>query len=156
MNISIRRPANLFLLLLIVSIPGSAIATESADALSGKYRLHFEQTSKSCGEEIPPVDVDVAFVFSENQVSLRLPSEFLGFSLLELKYDSDSGEFNDRLQQSVNLGPVQGELSLQIEGRITGQGENPEVVYNFNFDKTVAEDPDWNCRVTGKGTARKL
>jgi hypothetical protein len=155
-NFSIRRLATLFPLLLIASVPGSAFAAQSVDGLSGKYRLHFEQTSKSCGEKLPPVEVDVTFVFSATQVNLKFPSGFLGFNLLDLKYDPESGEFNDRLQQTVNLGSVQADLSLQVEGRVKGKDKNPEVVYEITFDKKVAEDPDWNCRVTGKGTARKL
>jgi hypothetical protein len=45
---------------------------------------------------------------------------------------------------------------LTVEGKVEKQGKKPEIVYQITFDKEVAEDPDWNCKVTGKGRARKL
>lgn len=143
------------LLFFLAGLHSSSLAAQSTEELSGDYRLHFEQTSKSCGAKIAPVDVDVALVFSGSNVRMKFPSSFLGISILDTKFNPQSGTFNEQLKQRVNLGPVEADLMLTIKGEIINLGDDAEIRYEVIFDK-IADDPDWNCKVTGKGRARKL
>jgi len=151
----LNRVVLLFFMFSTISIYSAGSAALSTDALSGEYRLHFEQVSKSCGSKISPVDVNVEFVFSESNVTMKFPSGFLGIDILNAKFDSQTGSFNDQLKQSVNLGSTQANLTLNINGKLANQSSNPEIRFDVSFDKT-ADDPDWNCKVTGKGVAKKL
>ena len=147
--------ATVVFLLPLIGIQSTGMAAESAASLSGDYRLHFEQSSKSCGTEIGPVEVIVTLDFSESSVAMRFPSEFLGVKFLEAEFDSQTGTVNDHLEQRVSLGPTEATLTLDIEGSLVSQGDNTEIHYEVSFDK-IADDPAWNCKVTGKGRIIKL
>lgn len=104
---------------------------------------------------IAPVDVNVSITFSDSHVRMNFPSGFLGINLLNAKFDPQTGTFSDQLQQRVSLGATQADLSLKIKGKVMSNGGNTDVNYQVSFDKR-ADDPDWNCKVEGKGHARKL
>jgi hypothetical protein len=92
-------------MLVLAVAPGPSSAAQSTDTLSGNYRLHFEQTTKSCGQKIPPLDVDVAFEFSRSNVSMKFPSGFLGISLLDVKFNPGTGIFKDQLMKRSAWAP---------------------------------------------------
>ena len=139
----------------LISIQSVVTAAQSPASLSGDYQLHFEQTSKTCGDKISPVDVKVTINFSDTDVTMKFPSGFLGINILKAKYNSQAGTFNDQLEQSVSLGAVQATLGLDIKGKLVKQGSNSDIRFEVSFTKT-AVDPEWNCKVTGKGSAKKL
>lgn len=150
-----QRAATVVVLLLLIGVQNSGMAAESPASLSGDYRLHFEQTSKSCGGKISPVDVNVTLNFSDTNVAMSFPSGFLSINFLEAKFDPQTGTVNDHLEQRVSLGPTEANLTLDIKGNIVSQDNNTEFLFEVSFDKT-ADDPAWNCKVTGKGRAIKL
>ena len=158
MNVLSRRPVLFASLLLFVATQGydpfARAAPATPDSLSGNYRLHFEQTSKSCSAMISPVDTNVTLTFSDSSVTMKFPQGFLGIQLLEASYDPKKGKLQDRLEKRVSLGPTQATLVLDIDGNVK-RSQIPEVRYEIVFDK-IADDPAWNCKVTGKGSARKL
>ncbi len=155
MKTVLHQVATAILLLFLISIPNAIIAAQSPASLSGDYQLHFEQTSKTCGDKISPVDVKVTINFSDTDVTMKFPSGFLGINILKAKYNSQAGTFDDQLEQSVSLGTVQATLALDIKGKLVKQGSKTEIRFEVAFSKT-ADDPDWNCKVMGKGSAKKL
>lgn len=70
-------------------------------------------------------------------------------------YDSKAGTVSDHLEQRVSLGPTEATLSLDIKGNLVNRDSKPEIRYEISFNKT-ADDPDWNCKVRGKGRINKL
>ena len=155
MKTAFQRLVTVIFLFPLISIQNAGMAAQSPDSLSGDYRLHFEQTSKTCGVKISPVDTNVTLNFSDANVSMKFPRGFLGINLLNAKFDSQTGTVNDHLEQRISLGPTEATLTLAIKGNLVNQGKNPEIHYQVSFDKT-ADDPAWNCKVTGKGWAKKL
>jgi hypothetical protein len=155
MKAALKQIGMIILLLTLVNIQNVGMAAQSAESLSGEYQLYFEQTSKTCGNKINPVDLRVTINFSDVDVTLRFPSGFLGIDILTAKYDAQTATFDDQLQQSVNLGPVKAILALDIKGKLVKQSANPVIEFDISFSKT-ADDPDWNCKVTGQGRAKKL
>lgn len=147
--------ATIFFIFTLSSTQNISLAAPSPESLSGNYNLHFEQTSKSCGAKISPVDVDVAINFSDSRINMKFPSGFLGINILDAKYDSQNGTFKDQLKQRVNLGSTKANLTLDIKGKLVNQSSKPEIRFDITFNKT-ADDPDWNCKVKGKGLAKKL
>jgi hypothetical protein len=150
-----QKVATVVFLLPLIGVQSAGMAAESAASLSGDYRLHFEQSSKSCGAEIGPVEANVTLDFSESSVAMSFPSGFLGINFLEAEFDPQTGTVNDHLEQRVSLGPTEATLTLDIEGSLVSQGDNIEIHYEVSFDK-IADDPAWNCKVTGKGRMIKL
>ncbi len=155
MKTTFQRIATVFFLFPVICIQNTAMAAQSPDSLSGDYRLHFEQTSKTCGAKISPVDINVTLNFSDTNVAMKFPSGFLGINFLDVNFDSQTGTVNDHLEQRVSLGPTEATLALDIKGKLVNRDSNPEIRYDVSFDKPAA-DPAWNCKVTGKGWARKL
>jgi len=155
MKTAFQRLVTVIFLFTLVSIQNAAMAAQSPDSLSGDYRLHFEQTSKTCGAKISPVDTNVTLNFSDSNVSMKFPRGFLGINLLNAKFNSQTGTVKDHLEQRVSLGPAEATLILDITGNLVHQGTNSEISYKVSFNKT-ADDPAWNCKVTGKGWAKKL
>jgi len=86
---------------------------------------------------------------------MKFPRGFLGINLLNAKFNSQTGTVKDHLEQRVSLGPAEATLILDITGNLVHQGTNSEISYKVSFNKT-ADDPAWNCKVTGKGWAKKL
>jgi hypothetical protein len=126
-----------------------------AESLSGTYRIHFEQTSKSCGPTIPPLETEVVLQFSNNRMRVKAAPGFLGVDVLEADFDRQRNEIRTHMTKRVNLGPTQAKLTLDLKGRVNEKGKKPEIQFETSFDKT-ADDPAWNCKVRGKGWARKL
>lgn len=155
MNTAFKYLATILFLFPLICIQNTGIAAQSPDSLSGDYRLHFEQTSKTCGTMISPVDINVTLKFSDTNVAMKFPRGFLGINVLNAKFDSQTGAVNDHLEQRVSLGPTEATLTLDIKGNLVNQDSNPEIRYEVSFVKT-ADDPAWNCKVAGKGQARKL
>jgi hypothetical protein len=149
------RLATIIFLFPLISIQNTGVAALSPDTLSGDYQLQFEQTSKTCGAKISPVDISVKLTFSESNVTMSFPSGFLGINFLNAKFNPQTGAINDHLEQRVNLGPTEATLALDIKGNLVDQDSNPEIRYDVSFNKT-ADDPAWNCKVKGKGRAKKL
>jgi hypothetical protein len=143
------------LLIVLMSAQNVGLAADSPASLSGDYRLRFEQTSKNCGPQIDPVEMEVTFTFSDTNVTMSFPNDFLGIDVLDAKFDPDTGTVSDQLQKSVSLGPTEAILSLDLQGNIVERGSDTEIHFEISFDKT-ADDADWNCRVTGEGRAVKL
>ena len=139
----------------LTGIQNASMAAPSAKSLSGNYQLHFEQTSKNCGAKISPVDVKVAIKFSDTHINMKFPSGFLGIDILDAKYNAQNGTFKDQLKQRVNLGTTKANLTLDVNGKLTNQSSKPEINFDVSFNK-VADNPDWNCKVQGKGLATKL
>jgi len=137
------------------SMQNISLAAVSAKSLSGDYQLHFEQTAKSCGAKISPVDVKVTVKFSDTNINMKFPSGFLGINILDAKYNAQNGTFKDQLKQNVNLGPTKADLTLDINGKLINQNSKPEIQFDISFNK-IADNPDWNCKVQGKGLATKL
>ena len=131
------------------------MAAPSPASLSGDYQIHFSQTDKNCGAKISPVDATVSINFSASSVTIKFPSGFLGINILKAKYDSQNGTFKDQIKQRVNLGSTEANLILDVNGKLTNQSDKPEIQFNISFNK-VADDPAWNCKVQGKGLAKKL
>lgn len=155
MKTAFQRLATILFLFPVICISNAAVAAQSPDSLSGDYRLHFEQTSKTCGAKISPVDIDVTLNFSDTNVAMKFPGGFLGINFLDAKFDPQTGTVNDHLERRVSLGPTEATLALDIKGKLVNRDTDPEIRYDVSFDKT-ADDPAWNCKVTGKGWARKL
>ena len=155
MNTTLQRFAMVILLLPIISIQNLSRAAPSPASLTGDYQLYFEQTSKTCGDKISPVEVKVRIIFSDSDVTMKFPSGFLGINILKAKYNSQAGTFDDQLEQRVSLGSVHATLALDIKGKLASQGGNSDIQFEVLFVKT-ADDPEWNCNVKGKGRARKL
>lgn len=155
MKTTFQRIAAVIFLFPLISIQNAGMAAQSPGSLSGEYRLHFEQTSKTCGAKISPVDINVTLNFSDTSVAMKFPSGFLGINFLDVDFDSKTGTVSDHLEQRVSLGPTEATLALDIKGKLVNRDSNPEIRYDVAFDKT-ADDPAWNCKVTGKGWARKL
>ena len=151
----LRQVAIIILLLPLISLQNLSRAAQSPASLSGDYQLHFEQTSKTCGDKISPVDVKVTINFSDTDVTMKFPSSFLGINILKAKYNPQSGTFDDQLEQSVSLGSIQATLAMAIKGKLVKQSGNSDIQFEVSFVKT-ADDPEWNCKVTGKGLAKKL
>jgi hypothetical protein len=150
-----QRLATVIFMFPLINIQNAALAAQSPSSLSGDYRLKFEQTSKTCGAKISPVDINVTLSFSESNVTMKFPRGFLGINILKAKFNPQTGAINDHLEQRVSLGPTEATLTLDIKGNLVNQDRNPEIRYDVSFDKT-ADDPAWNCKVTGKGQAKKL
>jgi len=150
-----QRVAAIIFLLPLFSILNLVSAAGSPASLSGDYRLHFEQTSKSCGAKISPVDINVTFNFSDTNVTMSFPNGFLGIDFLDAKFDPRTGIVTDHLQQLVSLGATEATLALDIKGNVVSEGTNTEIHFEVSFDKT-ADDSAWNCKVTGEGQATKL
>jgi hypothetical protein len=139
--------------ILLVTLMGSP--TRAANPLSGTYLLYYEQTFKSCGPKIAPVEVRVSVELIDSTMRVKAPDGFLGINIVEADFDAASGRFKRRVEKRVNLGPTQANLILDLKGRITKQGDKPEIQFEVLFDK-VGDDPAWNCKVEGKGRANKV
>ncbi len=150
-----QRAATVIVLLPLIGVQNLGLAAESPASLSGDYRLHFEQTSKTCGAEISPVDINITLDFSDTSVAMSFSSSFLGINFLEANFDPQTGIVDDHLEQRVSLGPTEANLTLDIKGKLVSRGDNTELLLEVSFDKT-ADDSAWNCKVTGKGSAVKL
>jgi hypothetical protein len=126
-----------------------------AGTLSGTYLLHFEQTSKSCGPKIRPVEMEVGLEVSNGRMHVTAPPGFLGIKMLEADFDSQRNEIKTHAKKRIDLGPTQATLTLDLKGRFAKKGDKPEIRFELAFDKN-ADDPSWNCKVAGKGWAKKL
>lgn len=143
--------ALLFLLL------GNALTPPAgaADPLSGTYLVRYEQTEKSCGPKIRPVEARVSIEVTADRLRVSWPEGFLGIQLIDVRFDPQQGGFADRISRRVDLGPTQATLTLDVNGHVIRKDEQPEIEFKVQFDKT-ADDPAWNCKVAGKGLARKI
>jgi len=126
----------------------------SPQALSGDYKLHFEQTAKDCGPRIDPVDINVSLRVTDGKLQVRFPSGFLGITVLEVDYDGSGDEIIQEFEQRVDLISTAATLKLTLRARVQTQAGRPQFNYTVVFAK-IADDPDWNCRVVGRGWARK-
>lgn len=134
--------------------PALAADAVSPQALAGNYRLHFEQTAKDCGPRIEPIDANISLRAVDGKLQVRFPTGFLGITVLEADYDGSRNEIIQEFEQRVDLGPTAATLKLTLRARIQTQAGRPQINYTVVFDK-IADDPDWNCRVSGRGWARK-
>jgi hypothetical protein len=141
------------LTILLITLMGNP--TRAANPLSGTYLLYYEQTFKSCGPKIAPVEVKVSVELMGNTMRVKAPEGFLGINIVEADFDAASGRFKRRVEKRVNLGSTQANLVLDLKGRISKQGDKPEIQFEVLFDK-VGDDPAWNCKVEGKGRANKI
>jgi len=152
---TIRLPVRALLLACALSLQtAQAAEAVSPQALSGDYELHFEQTAKDCGPRIDPVDINVSLRATNGKLQMRFPSGFLGITVLEADYDGSRDEIIKEFEQRVDLGSTAATLKLTLRARIHTQAGRPVLNYTVVFDK-IADDPDWNCRVVGRGWARK-
>lgn len=153
---TIRLPVRALLLACALSSQSAQAAEAvSPEALSGDYKLHFEQTAKDCGPRIEPVDINVSLHAADGKLQLRFPTGFLGITVLEVDYDGSGDEIIRDFEQRVDLGPTAATLKFTLRARVQTQSGRPQFSYTVVFDK-IADDPDWNCRVVGRGWARKL
>lgn len=143
------------LLAALVLIGIQANRTALAETLSGIYLLHFEQTLKSCGPKILPVEMKVGLEVLNGRMHLTAAPGFLGIKMLEADFDPQRNEIKTHVKKQVDLGPTQAILTLDLKGRVATEGDKPEIRFEVLFDKS-ADDPSWNCKVVGKGWAKKL
>jgi hypothetical protein len=135
---------------------GHATTATSADPLSGTYLLHFEQTSKSCGPTIKPVQTEVSLDVDGDTLRIRNLRGLFGVQIIEAVLDRRTGQFAQHVERRVDLGPTQANLTLDVKGEVSSrQKGGQEIRFDVTFDK-VADDPAWNCRVTGKGRASRI
>ncbi len=117
--------------------------------LSGAYKMQFEQTRKSCGDILQPLEVRVDLTVSGDQVKARLSKDFMGIRELTMSYDAGSGRLNARDSRQVKLADAQVELELDLDGTLTG-GEQPEFEFEARLSKT-GEDPSVDCEIEAQG-----
>lgn len=86
---------------------------------------------------------------------MKSPSGFPGINILNAKYNVQNGTFKDQLKHNIDPGPTKANLTLNINGKLINQYSEPEVQFDISFNK-FADNPDWNCKVQGKGSATKL
>jgi hypothetical protein len=122
-----------------------------AESLSGTYQIHYREISRSCGRVIQqPLDIKLGLEFSSDRVRLSPSTYIWGFSLPEVDFDKQTGEFQKREQTRVDLGATKATLTLAINGRVSAQSKEPHIEFDLLFDKN-ADDPSWNCKITGWG-----
>ncbi len=117
--------------------------------LSGAYTMQFEQTRKSCGDILQPLEVRVDLAVSGDQVKARFSKDFMGIRELKLSYDPDSGRVNAQDSRQVKLADAQVDLELDVDGTLIA-GEQPEFEFEARLTKS-GEDPSADCEVEARG-----
>lgn len=120
--------------------------------LSGKYRVTLQQTSKSCGELLPPQTVFTDLTVAEGQILVKFSRRYL--EQQEVTLDFAGGAFQTTGQaQSVDRGTDVG-LRLSVNGRFVEGAEPPELEFEFQLDET-SQDGSMDCSITGTGNGSK-
>jgi thiol-disulfide isomerase/thioredoxin len=120
---------------------------------SGTYKISFEQTDKSCGELIPPMDILAEVTVYGDRIELRSTRPYLGLRTLKVPYDPQSGKFEGNIADGSREKGVNVELALAISGTLSPDSQPPELDYEFSVEKTGAE-PGWECDIEGSGTGK--
>jgi len=122
---------------------------------SGTYKLIIEQTSKSCGPTVPPMEVIAEVKVFEDSVSARFTRPFLGVRQLTAEYSAGSGTFEvDQEQIAKEKGkPV--ELSVEASGQFVDLDGTPILEFDFVLDKR-GEDPTLDCDFAGHGEGGRI
>jgi thiol-disulfide isomerase/thioredoxin len=119
--------------------------------MSGSYKLRFEQLSRSCGEPGQPVEVITQVSVYEDRIVAKFSRAYLGIRMLTADFDSSSSHFEaDVQQQGQEKGGVAVDLSVQVSGRMTIIGDNPEIEYDYYVDQR-SQDGKFDCVIEGRG-----
>lgn len=135
--------------------PGHAAGVTAPDSLSGAYLLYYEQTSKSCGPTFRPLEFEIWIDVADDSIRITSLWGFYGFRIIEASLDRRTGRFAHHVERRADLGSTQATFALDLNGRIDPRSSGPELRFDLVFDK-LADDPAWNCRVTGKGRASRI
>jgi thiol-disulfide isomerase/thioredoxin len=125
-------------------------------ALSGKYRLNFEQSARSCGQtvQLPGAMADVKVYSDHIAVSFSRP--FLGVRQLKADFDPATGRFTAEISERVTeRGDVGIRLDMELSGRLFEADGKPTVEYEFSVDKR-GDDSAWDCLVSGHGKGSRV
>ncbi len=117
--------------------------------LSGAYKMQFEQTRKSCGDILQPLEIRVDLAVSGDQIKARFSKDFMGIRELTLSYDPDSGRVSAQDTKQVKIADAQVDLELDLDGNLIA-GEKPEFEFEARLTKS-GEDPGIDCEVEAQG-----
>jgi thiol-disulfide isomerase/thioredoxin len=123
--------------------------------LSGTYKLIIEQTSKSCGETNPPMEVIAEVKVYEDTVEARFTRPFLGMRQVTAEYSPGSGTFDVNQDQTAKEKGTPVEVSLEASGQFVDLDGTPMVEFDFVLDKR-GEDPESDCDFTGHGSGSRI
>ena len=142
------------LLLLSAICAFSSASAVSLQELAGDYDLYYEQTAKDCGALIDPIETSIRLRTGNGKLRVQFPSGILGVTVLEADYGGGTDEIIQEFSQRVDLGETKATLKLTLRARIRKKADKPQVLFTIVFNK-IADDPAWNCRVSGHGIATK-
>ena len=124
------------------------------ERLSGKYRVSLQQTSKSCGELLPPQTVfaDVTVLEEGGEMTVKFSRRYLEQQEIKLSYAGGSFESEastEAQERGIDVG-----MQLTVSGTFVDESEPPQMEFEFQLDKTSA-DGSQDCVITGTGSAGK-
>lgn len=125
-------------------------------ALTGSYKLRFEQTSKSCGEISAAADVITQVTVYRDRIVARFSRPYLGVREIAASYNESGGDFQANLRQdAADKGGAKLNVGLQMTGRFLSVVDPVELEYHYSVDQR-SEDGSADCIIEGRGIGTRF
>jgi thiol-disulfide isomerase/thioredoxin len=126
---------------------------ERDSAVSGSYKLRFEQLANSCGDPAPTLEVITQVSVYEDRIEAKFSRAFLGLRQVTAGYDAGSGDIFADLEQTVQDKGVEVSLSLQLSGNILIGTDPPEIDFRYYVEQRRGEG---DCVIEGEGSGGRM
>jgi len=125
------------------------------EGLSGRYRMQFTQTSKSCGKRRDPFNANMTLEVYADRMKAQFSTKVMGVQTLDLRYSGRSLNFDTSLSRTTRVREFDVESVVVINGRFLKGSRPPQLEYDMTFTRRGGAAGS-DCDIEGRGSAQRI
>jgi thiol-disulfide isomerase/thioredoxin len=125
------------------------------DQRSGRYKIEFTQTSKTCGKLRDPFSSNMTLEIFLDRMTATFSTRMMGVESLEARYDPRSASFEAAVSQVSRIGSADVESAVSIQGNFVKGARPPQLEYDATFTRRGG-NPGTDCDIQARGTAQRI